>query len=171
MLLGNYAVLNKLIGRTFAFTSLSDSRANFNKSSSNRDLYFSGANSGSSVPFNYLPPYCWIMTYKSMYLLQSGSTAINGSGLMTSNIKGNYPFSTTINGNSTLSATGITVASGVTTTAYMNATLTTYTILSPENLSNSIWNSASGNYNSGGTTGFLLNETDKNSKTILGLSL
>ena len=171
MLIGNYAVYNKLVGRAFAGTTLSDSRANFDKSASNRDLYFSGPNSGSSVPYNYLPPYSWIMTYKSIYLLQSGTTSMNGLGAVTANVTGNFYFSTTMNGVGDLSATGITVASGVTTTAYMSATITTYTPLSPENLSNNVWNSASVNYNSGGTTGFLLNDISKTSKTILGLSL
>ena len=159
MILGNYSVFNKMIGRAYSGASLSDSRGNFNKSSGNRNMYLS-LNSGTTVPFNYLPPYCWVISFKN-FLPTSGSTTITDYDLVISNVIGLYPLLSTLTGTSTFSALGDTIASGTSTTFYMSATITTYTDLSPENLTNKIWNSSSNLYTNDDTMGLLLNNVSQ----------
>lgn len=59
MLIGNYSVLNKNPGRAFGGSTVSDTRAQFNKSGPARCAYFGGIFKFSAVPNGYTPPYSW----------------------------------------------------------------------------------------------------------------
>ena len=133
MLLGNYTVFNKLLGKHLSGPSISDTRANFSKSGSNRNM-FVAFNSGSSVPYNYLPPYSWIICFKKNNLLKNGVSNIIGSASSVINATGKFNLYSSISGISFFTSTGITISSGVNTVVNISATITTYTVLSPENL-------------------------------------
>lgn len=170
MLLGNYNVFNKILGRAYSGTVLYDSRSNFSKTESNLNRYLAFTSSGSSVPYNYLPPYCWIMSFKTN-LLTSGNTTLLGTGTTTAGITGNFYLESSLTGNTTISASGQTIASGTSTTVQISATITTYTETSPENMTKYVWNAASSLYLSGGTMGYLMSETNRNGKITMGLSI
>lgn len=64
-LIGNYSVLTKDPGRSFGGSTISDSRANFNKPSPARNLHFQDHQPTANyiqlaaIPNGYVPPYCW----------------------------------------------------------------------------------------------------------------
>lgn len=60
-LIGNYTVLNKNPGRAFAGSTVSDSRAQWNKSGPARNLFFSGMDQKTALPEGAEPPYSWLI--------------------------------------------------------------------------------------------------------------
>lgn len=156
MLIGNYSVFNKCTGKFNSFSSISDTRANYNKPSTMRNIYFGAFEDQYGIPFNYLAPYNWVMAYK-LFLSPSGSSTITGVGTVTANITALLPLSTIISGATIFGATGITISSGISTIQQMQATLTTYSELSPENMAHFVWNSLATLYTSANTMGGVLN--------------
>jgi len=86
-LIGNYSVLNKTCGRFMAGSSISNTRANYNKSGANRNIYFGYANIDpkNGVPNGYIPPYSWIIPFKAggmaMYMDLGGSGSLTNVNL------------------------------------------------------------------------------------------
>jgi hypothetical protein len=86
MLLGNYSVLNKLPLRAIGGLSVSDTRANWNKSGMSRGFYsgdhrITNVTDRSAIPNGYRPPYSWILAPKTGMMSSYGSLV--GDGEMT----------------------------------------------------------------------------------------
>ena len=60
-LIGNYSVLNKSCGFTLGGSTVSDTRANFSKSSANRNRHLGGYEQFNSTPSGYVAPHCWVL--------------------------------------------------------------------------------------------------------------
>lgn len=112
-LIGNYSVISKSPGRFRSGTSVSADRANFNKSSSARNLYIgeAGIPKYAAVPNGYLPPASWVIPQKAGGM--ASYTALTAIGDITnSNIAGGINLgASALTGYINISATGETLAS------------------------------------------------------------
>lgn len=103
-LLGNYNVLNKSAGRFISGASLSDTRANFNKSGQNKNAFKGQSDSvvSSTVnkaarPNGYLPPYSWVLPDKAGGI--ASTSFINGAGAVSNgNLAGGRNAEATVSG-------------------------------------------------------------------------
>jgi hypothetical protein len=94
MLLGNYSVLNKLPLRAIGGQSVSDTRANWNKSGMSRGFYsgdhrITNVTDRSAIPNGYRPPYSWILAPKTGMMSSFGSLV--GDGEMTAQGQNGLP--------------------------------------------------------------------------------
>jgi hypothetical protein len=90
MLIGNYSVFTKTCGRARSGSSVSDTRANYNKSGAVRGSQYGemgvvGVSDRAGVPNGYRPPYSWMIAQKdgglSLYYGANGSGSISNSNL------------------------------------------------------------------------------------------
>jgi hypothetical protein len=82
MLLGNVSVLNKNPGRAFAGSTVSDTRASWNKSGAARGFLNVPERAYSSLPNGCRPPFSWGAPQKAGGL--SCTTGARGSGAVAS---------------------------------------------------------------------------------------
>jgi hypothetical protein len=80
MLIGNYSVLNKNPGRAFGGSTVSDSRAQWNKSGAARGVFHHIAKF-NGFPVGYTPPYSWIIARQSGGM--AATRTISGTGAIT----------------------------------------------------------------------------------------
>lgn len=107
-LIGNYSVLNKNPGRAHGGSTVSDTRAQFNKSGANRCRFSGWAaySSKSATPRGYTPPYSWVLPIDggdmaTVNLLTAGAT-LAAAGAMGVNGESDITVTVTVNGTGAL---------------------------------------------------------------------
>lgn len=106
MLLGNYSVLNKSLGRNLGGSTVSETRANYG-GASRRNQWAGGFHAQSALPVGYLPPYCYLPPRKAGGM--SMRTVAEGS--ITANLIPTRPMSIDLTGSSNFDATAALVVS------------------------------------------------------------
>lgn len=97
-LIGNYSVLNKNPGRALGGSTVSDSRAAWNKSGANRNRYLgSGMSRKDGSPFGHRPPYSWLIAQVDGGM-SSVNTVSGSGGISYANLAGGLNAEATLEG-------------------------------------------------------------------------
>lgn len=109
-LIGSHSVLNKNPGRAFGGSTVSDSRAQWNKSGAVRNHYWGEAafNLISGVPDGTEPPYSWVIPQRGGAL--SSVNEANGSGTITPSMASGINVETALAGVGILNADATAIA-------------------------------------------------------------